>query len=219
MTGRYKTNERRQVKVGETYGWMKVLAFAGRNAHGNLQWNCVCQCGAEKVVLGCNLLGGTNPSCGCYKQKVLVDRNTTHGMAHLPEYPVWRNMRARCECETNEDYDSYGGRGIKVCERWADFANFYTDMGPRPSHDLTIERLDNLGDYSPENCVWATRKVQGRNKRNVMLFEYNGEAKSLPEWSEICGIHVETLRKRVNRGWSMERVLNKRPRPIRGVHY
>lgn len=219
MVGKYSTTKRRQVVVGNTYGYFEVVKFVGRNQHGNLQFRCLCKCGKERVVLGCNLLGGTNPSCGCFKKEILNARNYRHGGANKPEYGVWVCLRARCCNPNSDDWDSYGGRGIKVCNRWKDFAAFFEDMGERPSEKHTLERVDNSLGYSPSNCIWASRKVQGRNKRNIPLFKYKGEFKCVAEWAEIYGIHPETLRKRLRKGWSIHDALNKSIRPIRGVHF
>lgn len=219
MVGSYVTTKRRQVEIGKTYGRLKVVRFAGRNVHGNLTWDCVCTCGIKKTVMGSNLLGGTCPSCGCFKTDMLIKRNLTHGKAASREYSAWLGMWRRCSNPKSTDWESYGGRGIGVFPNWEEFINFYADMGDRPSELHTLERLDNDADYGPGNCVWATRKVQGRNKRNVPRFEFNGQLKSVAEWAEDYKIHPETLRNRIRRGWSMVKALTRKPRPIKGVHY
>lgn len=218
MVGKYQTTARRQVEINKRYGRLLVKTFAGRNESGNLKWNCICSCGARKVVTTSNLLGGTCPSCGCYKQDILIQRNTIHGKSHLPEHGIWVGMRTRCSAPACSCWSGYGGRGIKVCKRWESFENFYLDMGPRPTSEHTLERVDNNGNYSPTNCIWATRKVQGRNKRNVPKFKCQGRECSVAEWAEITGIHPETLRKRVRR-WGIQRAISAPIRPIRGVHY
>lgn len=218
MVRPYRSVNRRQIAVGHTYGRMTVVSSAGRNRHGNLLWLCRCSCGVEKVSLGCNLLSGS-PSCGCHKKEILTDRNTKHGLSGLAEYSIWLGMRQRCQNPDNRDYGSYGGRGIRVCQRWSRFENFISDMGRRPSPTHTLEREDNDGHYSPDNCVWADRKTQSRNKRNVPLYEFDGSKKSLAEWSELSGVHVNTLRKRLSKGWILQRAMSQPVRPIKGVHY
>lgn len=219
MVREYFSNKRNQVEVGKTYGRFVVLSFAGRNKHGNLLWNCKCSCGTMKQVLGCSLLTGKT-SCGCASREATIKRNTKHGLAKTPEYATWSAVKGRCTCKTHQDYAYYGGRGIKICDRWLVFENFLADMGPRPSSRHTIERRDNNSDYCADNCSWQTRKVQSRNKRDVPLYEYKGEKKSVAEWAEIYGLHPETLRNRIKRSrWSMERCLTAKPRPIKGVHY
>lgn len=219
MVRTYNAKSRQRINIGSTYGRLTVLSFSGRNPHGNLLWNCKCSCGVDKTVTGSNLLGGTNPSCGCWKSEELKQRNTTHGLSNLPEYSIWLGIKGRCLCKTMHDYKSYGGRGITLCKRWLVFENFIKDVGARPTNLHTIERIDNNGGYYQSNCQWVTRKVQARNKSNVPLFEYNGQYKSIAEWAEIYQIHPETLRKRVRSGWDMEVALSKSPRPIKGVHY
>jgi hypothetical protein len=214
----YRTEVRRQVKVKGVYGYYTVLSFVGRNQHGNLEWNCQCRCGALKRVLGSNLLGGANPSCGCYKTEVLVRRNYKHGLVSRPEHKAWCGIRQRCYNPRNQDYSHYGGRGIRVCDRWVDFAQFFADMGPMPTPYHTIERIDNNGDYEPGNCKWATRKEQNRNKRNIPLYDYRGRRVSVAELSELSGVPAGTLSHRLKRGMSAERAVLRtdyRRKPVR----
>jgi hypothetical protein len=125
-----------------------------------------------------------------------------HGLSRTPAYPVWCNMKTRCYNESSTFYAEYGGRGITVCERWREsFSAFYEDMGERPA-GMTIERLDNDKGYEPGNCVWATRKVQSRNRRGRRLLTIDGKTQTMAEWSEECGIALRTIWERCNLGWS-----------------
>jgi hypothetical protein len=124
-----------------------------------------------------------------------------------PEYCLWRDMRYRCECPTKSGYPHYGGRGIFVCERWQTFENFLVDMGPRPSPTHSIERRDNDGPYSPENCCWADKTTQQRNKRNNSTLTWNGETHCLAEWAELVHISQKVLSRRKNLGWTTEAIL------------
>jgi len=117
-------------------------------------------------------------------------------------------MLKRCTNKNQKDFHRYGGRGIKVCDRWRNFNNFLKDMGNRPS-GLTLERRDINDDYSPENCYWATRSQQSRNKSNNTIIEINGEKKILIEWLEYYDIKVSTYRQRLKRGWSQIEALTK----------
>lgn len=119
-------------------------------------------------------------------------------------YCIWCSMKERCASPNNHAYARYGGRGIKVCERWRNsFAAFRDDMGPRPDRH-SIDRIDNDGDYCPENCIWADYKTQGRNKRSNRSITHNGETKLLVEWAEESGVGIKALWRRLELGWKFE---------------
>jgi hypothetical protein len=155
--------------TGKRFGRWTVLrlAIGGRNA----KWLCQCDCGTVKEVNTQQLRNGSTKSCGCYLSDRMKEIKTTHGYSgnNNGTYNSWLSMRKRCLCPTEKAYPYYGGRGIKVCERWVDsFQNFIDDMGEKPSK-LTLERKDCDGNYEPSNCYWATRKIQSRNKRSTKL--------------------------------------------------
>ena len=130
--------------------------------------------------------------------------NLKHGMKRTRIYGVWSAMKSRCMNPNRDQYEDYGGRGIKVCARWAEsFENFYADMGD-PPRGHTLDRRDNDGDYCPENCQWSPRTTQGRNKRTTRMLTAGGETKSIAEWSEVSGIPLKTICKRIASGWSDE---------------
>lgn len=134
-------------------------------------------------------------------------KKTRHGLSATGIYSVWIAMKKRCENQHNLDYPYYGGRGIKICERWKEFTSFLDDMGPRPE-GMTLDRIDPEGDYTPENCRWATRKEQSINKRNNVILTFNGIKKTLPEWAEDIGINIKTLRSRIFESkWPIEKAL------------
>lgn len=129
-------------------------------------------------------------------------------MSRSAERRVWDGIRNRCNNPNCDCYDRYGGRGIRVCERWGSFANFLADMGNRPSPDHQIERVNNDGPYSPENCVWATRTTQARNRRSSTLITFREETKSIAEWAEVMGIPYRTLQQRLSHyKWEVERAM------------
>jgi hypothetical protein len=169
------------------------------------RWLCRCDCGVTKSIRGNDLKRGQQ-TCGCVHKTAIADRNRTHGRSHSPEHRVWNGMRTRCADAT---HPHYGGRGIKVCERWNSFENFFADMGPRPTPKHSIDRIDSDGPYSPENCRWATIHEQARNRRSTVFIEHNGETKTMTEWAAHSGINLHTIRLRlVKFGWSVEEALS-----------
>lgn len=163
-------------------------------------WHCICDCGNKAVVAGTRLKCGKSKSCGCWTIEKTKENNTTHGLSHTKTYWIWYGMISRCTKSDYRHFANYGGRGIKVCERWMDFPSFLQDMG-HSSEGMEIERINNNGNYEPSNCRWATRKEQCRNMRNNVMFTYNSQTKLLIEWSEETGISYNCLRYRIKAKW------------------
>ncbi len=198
--------QRRKINlpVGHRFGQLTVTREP-RLVRGHLYVECRCDCGAEKPIRQDHLTRDVNVvvSCGCHRAIFKLKHGSARKNRALPtEYKIWLKMRDRCANPNNKGFHKYGGRGIKVCDRWNDFAAFLADMGPRPSDAHSLDRYpDNDGPYSPDNCRWATRKEQARNTRTNRRIEINGMTRSVAEWAEVMGISADTIRARLHDGW------------------
>lgn len=147
-------------RVGQVFGRLRVLGRAGTDKNKKVVWRCICECGNEVCVPSGSLVTGNTTSCGCY----LKERITKHGGCGKGSYNTWRAMIRRCTVPTDKDYPRYGGRGVKVCPEWMDYARFVADMG-EPEGAQTLDRINGYGDYTKDNCRWASPAVQARNIR------------------------------------------------------
>jgi hypothetical protein len=198
-----------KIEPGARFGLLTVTA---QRADDIRYFTCTCECGAEKPVRRDHLLTGKTISCGCERSRrsskrahKMHDANRSHSASNSRAYTTWCAMKQRCQNPNATGYDRYGGRGIYVCQRWQSFENFLADMG-QPELGMTIERIDNDGSYTPENCRWASRGDQASNRAVNRHITWNGETMNLSQWSERTGIHRNTLEKRVDLGWPLERV-------------
>jgi len=182
--------------VGERFGRLVVVERAEDSKSGATRWRCRCDCGEVRIVYRGHLRSGHTASCGCLQKEMTAKINRTHGMKGTRAYFSWRNMKSRCQNPNNPDYQLYGGRGITICERWANFENFLADLG-EPAPGMTLDRIDVNGPYSKNNCRWVDRKTQSRNRRDNLFVEWEGERRLLSELAEEYGISNNTLRKRV----------------------
>lgn len=176
---------RKVSRIGQKHGRLFVLSNAGMNKNRQTMWHCICDCGKNTTVVNGNLVSGNTKSCGCGESESRGRVQKTHGESEGSEYNIWHHMKYRCLNPNSKNYKDYGGRGIKVCDRWINsFENFLADMGKMPTPKHSIDRFpDNNGNYEPTNCRWATQTEQCRNRRTSHWVEYHGEKKVLQEWA------------------------------------
>lgn len=152
--------------VNKKYGKLFVISQSEqRDQNGAIMWICICDCGKTKNISGSSLRSGRSKSCGCEQIKSTVAAARKHGYYKSSEYSTWENIKQRCNNKGSQKYSYYGGRGIKLCSEWYDFENFIKDMGEKPSLHSQIDRIDNDGDYEPNNCRWVTCSVNRQNSR------------------------------------------------------
>ncbi len=187
-------------RTGKRYGNLIALSFSGMARGGNAMWKVQCDCGKVWDVRGSDLRSGNTTSCGC--ARVRIKHGATRAGKPTREYRTWKNMKTRCFNQNNSEFKNYGARGISVCERWRNsFGNFLEDMGECPP-GLTLERVNNSGNYKPSNCRWATRKEQNRNSRRNRLLTVDGVTRCVSEWAELLNLPSSTIRMRLRRGWT-----------------
>jgi len=209
--------------TGQTFGRYTVITPDGKTPAGAPKWLCHCLCGEHRSIVAGNLVSGHSRSCGCLRRDLTSAGKRTHAMCDTAEYRAWTAMKTRCYNKENASYANYGARGISICDRWRkSFDLFYADMGPRPTPDHSLDRIDNDGPYGPENCRWADRKQQARNTRHNTRVTVNGISVCLTEAAEILGTDPDTVRARVLRGWTDQDLVTgqgprKKPGPKTGT--
>lgn len=184
---------------GKRFGRLIAVSESDQRQGRKIKWLCRCDCGNECLVRRSDLVSGNTKSCGCLAGEVRGKASITHGMTGTAIYNRWGSMIQRCKSDPHYTH-------VNVCERWASsFEAFYEDMGDIPE-GASIERIDQLGDYEPENCVWATDKQQANNRRTSKIVEYMGARKTLMQWSDHLGFDYDKVKYRLNRlGWSVEK--------------
>ena len=201
--------------TGRRFGRLTVVR-RDENKGVKVRWLCRCDCGGRSSAFANDLRSGRHGSCGCLQK----ERVTKHGHSpfdisrRTPTYRTWLSMVQRCTNPRATHYDRYGGRGVRVCDRWrGSFAAFLEDMGERPSPRHTVERTDNDGDYTPRNCRWATRKEQAQNRANSRRLTHGGVTRTVTEWAARLGWHPDVIRGRLRLGWPAAEVLTVPPEP------
>lgn len=196
--------------TGRRFGRLVVVGKSHKNENRLWFYECVCDCGEERIIRGNSLTQSKNPtrSCGCLQREHAVRsgknakaRNVIrHAMSRTRFYKIWSGMKERCNNPNSTEFSRYGGRGITYDPRWERFENFFEDMKEDYKDDLTLDRIDYNGNYTKENCRWADFFVQNRNTSFNRIIEFDGIKRTLAEWAEISGINYQTLRGRLNRG-------------------
>lgn len=200
--------------IGKKFGRLTVLKFSHRtkkndNRHYNVYYECLCDCGNIKLITRSSLIQSHTLSCGCLHKENFKEKFTKHNLSNHRLHRIWDKIKHRCFNPNSPRYSSYGGRGITMCYEWKnDFKNFYDwSIANGYEDNLTIDRIDNNGNYEPSNCRWATKKVQSTNIRKNHKLTYKGKTLCISEWAEIIGIDKDTLWMRIKRGWSIKRAL------------
>lgn len=195
--------------AGQVINGVAVIRLGGRTA-GRPAWECVCTCGKTFLATGTTLRSGNASKCPACIPAQRIEIATKHGGVGSPEYISFSAMKQRCSDPKNKRFDRYGGRGIQVCERWLNsFSNFLEDMGPKPSPNHSIERLDTDKNYEPGNCVWATKEVQANNRSNNTRIEIDGRVQNLSQWAKETGVHRTVISRRIRRGMTGAALIKK----------
>ncbi len=214
----------RPVPIGKTFGKWTVIGPSDTKTRPWQQWKVRCECGTVRDhANSARLRSGDSRSCGCTRTNVLVAQITTHDMSRTRIYSIWTGMKRRCINPNSKEFKRYGGRGITICPEWRDsFAAFFRDMETGYQHGLTIERVDNDGPYSKENCVWATYKQQNRNTSQTVWLDTCRGRMILTDAAEIAGIAMKTMKARIAKGITGEALfapaLGRWGRPYRSRH-
>lgn len=214
----YKKNMRKRADIiGKTFHYLKVLRYDGRTKNKHLIVECACKCGKIFKTTSNSVLTGNTKSCGCWNDECRkMEKNLKHGFAKKKKverlYRIWLNMKTRSCNNTdkkNKSYINYAMRGISICDEWKNSFDSFKDWAIQNgySNNLTIDRIDNNGNYEPSNCRWVSLLTQANNRRSNHYIEYNGEKKSAMEWSRKYNIPYYLFKSRIDRGWDFEKCI------------
>lgn len=206
-------------RTGQKFGRLTLLKRVENNKFNQVQWRCKCDCGKEVIVKSYSLTTGQTKSCGCLKkeQDYINIIKIKHNMINTRLYNIWKHMKNRCYNSNNKRHKFYFDKGITVCDEWKnDFMNFYNWAIKNGYKDnLTIDRINNNGNYEPSNCRWATITEQNNNQSKNIKIKYKNKIYTLNELSEKYNIKKNTLYSRIKRNWSIERALNEKIHKIK----
>lgn len=205
--------------TGLKFGRLTVVGREGKTKYGAACWLCKCECGNNTIVIGDELRKGSTRSCGCLAKELTSNRmknrephNKSHGKAGTRIYKEWIEMKRRCTNTKDTCYKRYGARGIKVCEEWLiSFEAFYNDVSKLPhfgEKGYSLDRIDNNGNYEPNNVRWADSKTQANNRRNCCYISYKGEQLTIKQLAERYGVSYNKLYKRIKANWNIDEAIN-----------
>ncbi len=188
--------------TGQRFGRLVVIKSAPNMGVENA-YHCRCDCGSLKVFRRSNIKSGHTKSCGCLGKET----HFKHGACRTRTYNSWMSAKRRCDYPEATGYRNYGGRGITMCDRWYNsYQAFLSDMGERPK-EHSIDRIDPNGNYEPDNCRWASRKTQNNNTSRSHILEFQGRKQTISQWAKEYGLVPNSLSKRLQLGWTVERAL------------
>jgi hypothetical protein len=210
-----KSDNYSNCKIGDKFGRLTILEKT--IIKKRISFLCKCECGNTKIVNRNSLLKNLTKSCGCLQKERVLLANIIHNLSKTVEYKTWSRLKTRCYNKNNEKYKNYGGRGIKVCQRWLNsFENFLEDMGKRPEGRYSIDRIDVNGNYEPDNCRWATDLEQMNNTTTNKLITYKEKTQTLSQWARELNIDADIISQRLIRDkWSVEKALTQ---PIKNIN-
>lgn len=199
----------------QRFGKLQVMEYM-YSKDGHTYWLCKCDCGNEVIRRSDHLITGRSKSCGCLRKEMLRQRKTTHGKTHTRLYNIWSGMKRRCINSNDKRYEDYGGRGITVCDEWKDDFQAFHDWAMENGYEehLTIDRINNDGNYEPSNCRWATYQQQNKNYSRNRLITFEGRTQTVEQWAKEKDIAYSALYQRLFiYKWEIEEAFSK---PIRG---
>lgn len=194
---------------GQKFGMLYAIKLDSRDRHNRERWLFKCDCGKEKVIEKSSVKTGHTKSCGCWQIENNKVIGITHNKSKTREFKIWLGIKKRCLNKKHSTYKNYGGRGIKICDRWKDsFENFLADIGSAPSELYSIDRIDNNGNYEPSNCKWVTRKEQNNNTRRNRIFSYEGNNYTLSNLCDKLELKYKLIYDRVTKlKWKIEEAI------------
>ena len=199
--------------AGKKFNKLTAISFDSVSNSGNHKWLFSCECGNKKVILKSHAKSGHTKSCGCYNSDLTIKRNTKHNnckrIGRSKAYSTWSSIKKRCYNFNQSNYERYGARGIKVCDKWVEsFENFLEDMGEPPTAEHSIDRINNNGDYEPSNCKWSSVEEQANNKRNSIIITFNNKKQTLAQWCRELNLNYKSTYKKVRNNKSIESIFN-----------